>query len=248
MRFEIVIGLLCLVALLYAIARLRKVVTIFEFQRGLEYRNGAFRKLLGPGSYFAFLPGRSIHVLDMRRTAFFLPGQEILTKDNVSIKITLAGFFEIGDPVKARHQSENYQTELYTLAQLALRDLVGAVDIGDLLEKKVDIDAQLQSRVAERASGLGLEVSALAVRDVMLPPNLKRAFAGVLEARKEAQRKLEYARGEQAVLRSLANSSGMYEGNPSLLKARLVQALASGNNSIVFNADGVIQVKDRPAK
>jgi hypothetical protein len=85
-------------------------------------------------------------------------------------------------------------------------------------------------------------VSGLAVRDVMLPANLKKAYSGALEAQKEAQKNLEKARGEQAVLRSLANSSKLYEEHPSLLQARVIQALANGNNSIVFGADDKMSI------
>jgi hypothetical protein len=81
----------------------------------------------------------------------------------------------------------------------------------------------------------------------MLPANLKRAFAGVLEAQKEAQRQLEKARGEQAVLRNLANSSAMYASNPMLLQARLVQVLDGGNNNVVFKTDDMLVPKDKAA-
>lgn len=70
----------------------------------------------------------------------------------------------------------------------------------------------------------------------MLPANLKKAFAGILEAKKEAQKQLEKARGEQAVLRNLANSSAMFDGNPMLLQARIIQSLSNGNNTVIFNA------------
>ena len=79
----------------------------------------------------------------------------------------------------------------------------------------------------------------------MLPTNIKKAFSGILEEQKEAQRQLEKARGEQAVLRKLANVSGLYDVNPMLPQARLIQALSAGNNSVVFNADHKILSKEK---
>lgn len=248
MTFEFLFVLLFILLLIVFSfwVRLFDFLTIYEFQKGILYKNGSFVKILDAGKHYYHKSNSMIHVLDIRKNLINLPGQEVLTKDNVSIKITLVGFYEITDPIKAVHQSGNYVTEFYNLSQIVLRNLVGAVSIDELLEKKGEIDAQLLAGVSEKAKDLGLTVSTLSVKDIMLPANLKKAFSGILEARKEAQRQLEKARGEQAVLRSLANSSGMYESNPMLLQARLVQALSTGNNNIVFNVDDKITLKEKP--
>lgn len=228
----------------YFCSRLVEVVTVYEYQKGLLYQKGSFQKTLGAGRYYYLKDRSSIAVIDTRRRLIMLPGQEILTKDNVSLKISLAGFYEVSDPVKAQHQSENYEKELYTISQLVLRDLVGKFTIDEFLEKSDEINDQLFIGVSDSATKLGLSVSTLAVKDTMLPGNLKRAFSSILEAQKDAQRQLEKARGEQAVLRSLANSSGLYENNPMLLQARLVQVLSNGTNNVVFNADNKVGMKD----
>lgn len=221
-----------------AYLRLVARVVVYDFQKGLLYKNGAFQMLLGPGTYRFLKTGTDIQVVDGRRTMIALPGQEILTKDNISLKLSLCGFYEVTDPVKAKHQSQNYLTEFYSHAQLALRDVVAGYTIDELLEKKGEIDAQLAARTAGAAAALGLSVSALAVKDIMLPANLKRAFAGIIEAKKDAQKQLEKARGEQAVLRNLANASNMFDGNPMLLQARIIQSLSAGGNTVIFNAPG----------
>ena len=217
-------------------ARYVSRIVVYEFQKGLLYKKGSFVKLLGPGQYRYIKPRTDIQLIDVRRQLVLLPGQDILTKDNISLKFSLCGFIEVTDPVKAKHQTANYLSEFYNHAQIALRDIVASFTIDELLEKKGEIDAQLLAKVTDKASALGLTVSSLAVRDVMLPANLKKAFAGILEARKEAQKQLEKARGEQAVLRNLANSSAMFDGNPMLLQARIIQSLSSGNNTVIFNA------------
>ncbi|MBU3655648.1 MAG: slipin family protein [Alphaproteobacteria bacterium] len=236
---------LAILAALFVRALFFRSITIYDFQKGLLYRKGAFIKILGAGKHYYRKSSSVIHVIDTRKTLVNLPGQEILTKDNVNIKITLVGFYELTDPAKAKHQSEDFVTEFYNHAQIMLRNLVGGFTIDELLEKKGEIDAQLLTAISDKANDLGLTVSTLSVKDIMLPANLKKAFSGILEAQKEAQRQLEKARGEQAVLRNLANSSSMYESNPKLLQARLVQALSTGNNSIVFNAEDKVVVPEK---
>jgi regulator of protease activity HflC (stomatin/prohibitin superfamily) len=218
--------------------------TVFDYQNGLLYKNGSFVKVLGAGTYRYFAKTTKIATIDKRKTQLTLPNQEILTKDHVSVRVSLVGTYQVTDPVRAAHESANYMLEIYSHAQLALREEVAARSLDELLEKKTGLDEKLLSIVSARAADLGVTLTTLAVLDVMLPANLKRAFVGALEAQKEAQRQIEMARGEQAVLRSLANSAKLYEANPALLQARIIQALGTGNNSIVFGADGNTIVKN----
>jgi hypothetical protein len=115
------------------------------------------------------------------------------------------------------------------------------------LEKRSDNDSEIFVRVSEEANGLGFSLIKLVIRDVILPPNLKKAFAGVLETKREAQRKLEEAPGEHAVLRKLANAPALFQQNPMLHQTRLMQALSSSNNSVVLNVDGAT-VTAKPAR
>ncbi len=237
MSFELVMWLLAIVFALYVWFRFLGSVTIYEYQKGLLYKNGSFKKVLNAGKYYYLRSRSDIKIVDIRKFLFNLPGQAILTKDNVNVKFSLVGSYEVTDPALAKHSSNNYELEFYNGAQLILRDLVGKVTIDELLEDKGKIDNQLVEHVGAKAEELGLKLSSIAVKDIMLPANLKRAFSSILEAKKDAQCELEKARGEQAVLRNLANSSNMYENNPGLLQARLIQALSTGKHTIVFNGD-----------
>jgi regulator of protease activity HflC (stomatin/prohibitin superfamily) len=217
--------------------------TIYQYQKGLRFKDGKLVAQLDAGHYRYFAKRSSIEVFDMRKSALQLSGQEILTKDNIGIRITAVGQIQITDAVKIMQTTESYMADVYAVAQLSLRDAVSQVTLDELLASKSKLDQKLQGDVAVKCSELGIAVSGLAVRDIMLPANLKKAYGGVLEAQKDALRNVEKARGEQAVLRSLANSSKLYSENPSLLQARVIQALATGNNSIVFGADDQIAVK-----
>jgi regulator of protease activity HflC (stomatin/prohibitin superfamily) len=216
--------------------------TVFEYQKGLLFKDGKLSRELDAGHYRYLSKRSTIEVFDLRRRALDLIGQEILTKDNVSIRLSVVGQIQVTEPMKVLQQSESYMAEVYALTQLALRDAVSTMTLDELLVNRTALDQLIQSNVTERANDMGLSITNLAVRDIMLPPNLKKAYAGVLEAQKNAQVNLEKARGEQAVLRSLANSSKLYAENPSLLQARVIQALSTGKNTIVFGADDQISI------
>jgi regulator of protease activity HflC (stomatin/prohibitin superfamily) len=245
-----ILGFVCLAvnAAVFWARRAMSVTTIYDFEKGLLYKNGAYVKALDAGRYRYLKSRTKIESVDMRKLPFTLSGQEVLTKDHVSLRMTTVGQFQINDIELAVRKTLSHQAELYTMAQLALREAIGKFALNEVLEKKAELNALLLSAVQEGAKPLGLDVLSFAIRDVMLPANLKKAFAGALEAQKEAQRQLEMARGEQAVLRSLANSTKLYENNPTLLKARVIQALSSGNNSIVFSADEKITLNKTRAK
>jgi regulator of protease activity HflC (stomatin/prohibitin superfamily) len=213
-------------------------VIVYEYQAGLLYKNGQLERTVGAGRYRIYDPTGKIQVVDLRPTMVTLSGQDILTKDHVNLKLSTTGTYQITDPVIASHNNESAVSAFYDEAQMALRDAVASRSFEDVLEKRSEIDAEILARVSKEAASLGLSVTKLAIRDVILPANLKKAFAGVLEAQKEAQRKIEEARGEHAVLRNLANASALFQQNPMLYQTRLLQALSSGNNSVVLNVDG----------
>jgi regulator of protease activity HflC (stomatin/prohibitin superfamily) len=217
-----------------------KTQIVYDFQKALLYHKGALKSVLGAGAHRYASKYQSIQIVDTRKAIIALSGQDILTRDNVNIKLTVVGFYEVTDVVRAMTGHASFVVNLHNLAQVELRRIVNGLTIDELLESKKDLDAAIQGNLAAHGEALGLTLSEFAIRDILLPANLKRAFAGLLEAQKEAQRQLEKARGEQAVLRNLANASKLYEGNPMLLQARLIQTLSSGNNSIVFkNGEGL---------
>src|SRR5262245_21699214 len=126
MHPEFLVFLITAVACLILWFRFISYTVIFEFQKGLMYKKGAFVKVLGPGMYRFLKRNTDIQIVDIRRALLSMPGQEILTKDNISLKLSLCGFFEITDPVKAKHQSQNYLNEFYNHAQVALRDVISS--------------------------------------------------------------------------------------------------------------------------
>lgn len=237
--------ILVVVSAAVALLLLVRRVIIYDFQTALLYRDGRFVRRLEPGAHFLFKPVHRVEIADTRRALVTVPGQEILTKDLVNLRLSLSCGYRLADPVKALRDWSGYLPEFYAACQLAMRAHVAGLTLDELLTGRAETDAQLREAIAAKAKDYGLEVEAVAVRDIMLPGSLKRAYAGVLEARKEAERRLEEARGEQAVLRSLANAARLYADNPALVQARVIQALDSGGNTVVF---GAVAEKLPPAK
>lgn len=242
---ETVIWILVLVAaaaavLVVAFRRLFELITIYEFQRGLRYRKGKFADVLDPGQYWLYRRTTRVTTIDTRPRFISVPGQEVLSSDSVSVRVSLAAEFVVEDPAKAINSVEDYHDALYLTLQVALREIVGQAEIDELLEKRDEMGKRLREVGAPAVQEFGLKLSSVDIKDIMFPGPLKRVFASVVEARKEGLASLERARGEQAALRNLANAARLMEGNPMLMHLRLLQEIggASGN-TIVLGLPGV---------
>jgi regulator of protease activity HflC (stomatin/prohibitin superfamily) len=211
------------------------LVTVHDYQRGLRYRQGRFSGLVDPGSHLIVRPFSEILVVDGRPAFVTLEGQEILTADVVPIKISLAARYVIGDPVAAMTGDQSFSQALRLELQLGLREAMAGRTADQLLAERAAIGPAILEATATRLGRIGIELLSVEVRDLMISGELKRAFAGVVTARKEGEAALERARGETASLRNLANAGRMVEDNPGLLQLRLLQQLgASPGSSVVL--------------
>lgn len=203
--------------------RLRKVVHDYEW--GLYFRSGRLHGVLDAGAYWINPWRDEIRTFDGRRRTLVVGGQEIVTSDNVGVKISLVVLFELADPETALRSSQDVQAELYARVQLALREAVAGLTLDELLATRGELNASLGGRLGPVAEALGLRLHEVAVRDLMLASDLRRAFHEVLRARKEGEAALERTRGETAALRNLANAARQLRANPELLALRTLQAL-----------------------
>ena len=209
----------------------RRAFLVAEGYAGLLYRKGKFAEQLGPGRHVRWGRFWTLNVTDTRKAYLPVPVQEVLTMDNVSVKVTLMVTYQVSDPVKATHATQRWYDDVYNAAQAALRGVIGGIASDALLAQRVNIAAQLLERVQPQTAPVGVTVHAVEVKDVMLPADLKRAFAEVLKAKQEGQAALERARGESAALRNLANAARVLEGNPALMNLRVLQALSAAQNA-----------------
>ena len=230
---------LIIIAALAALTVLNiRSIVIFEYQRGLLYRNGKFVRVLEPGRHTYLSLQDTVQRIDIRTQYIALPGQELLSADHIALKISLAASYVVTDPRAAINQVSNYVNALYTILQIDLRDVVGSLPVDDLLEKREEIGKAVFDRSAPKAKELGLELGMVNLRDIMLPGELKNIFARVVNARKEGLAALERARGESAALRNLANAARLLEDNPNLKQLRMMQMLEGrSGNTIVLMGD-----------
>ena len=245
-------GFIGAIVLAMTLKDLRRAFLVPEGYAGLLYRKGKFVELLGAGRHLRWGRHFTLSVQDIRRTSLLVAGQEVLTADNVGLKISLLVTYQVTDPVKAAHETQHWQGDLYNAAQLALRAIVGGVAVESLLGQRLELGAQLLGRVQPEAATIGIKVIAVEVKDVTFPAELKRAFADVLKAKQEGQAALERARGESASLRNLANAARVLEDNPALMNLRLMQSLTAaqnaGNTLVIGVPGGFVPLKSgKPA-
>lgn len=235
--FIVIVALIVVAALLLAWVgrRFVSVVTVYEHQRGLRYDRGRLVGVVGPGQYWLLRKRSQLTVLDVRPRLVTVPGQEVITADGVSVRISLFATFEIADAALAISSSADFHAAFYGALQTALRDVVAAREIDDVLEQRAAIGETLTELTREEAVRLGLSLRSVELKDLMFPGELKRTFAQVVAARKEGLAALERARGETAALRNLANAARVVAESPSLMQLRLLQELGrSTGNTIVL--------------
>lgn len=212
-----------------------KRVTVYEYQKGLKYTKGRYVATLNPGQYW--IPSAFSHVVpvDVRPQFVTIQGQDVLSSDGVTLKVSLAAEFKVADPNVAINQNANFQSGLYLTLQMAVREVVGNEKIDALIENRAGFGSKLTEMTSGKAAEFGLKLISADIKDIMFTGEMKKAFAQVVKAQKDAQAALEKARGETAALRSLANAARMMDDNPNLFQLRALQAFAdSGGNTLVL--------------
>jgi regulator of protease activity HflC (stomatin/prohibitin superfamily) len=212
-----------------------KKLTIFEYERGLKYVDGRFVGILEPGQFWIFTPRTTVRKVDIRPKFVSVPGQEVISSDGVSVKVSIAVAYQYKDLDVAINRIENHFQALYQALQLSLRRIVGNTEIDDLLANRAQLGGMLYEQATNEVEEYGLELLQVDLKDLMFPGDLKKTFAQVVNARKEGLATLEKARGETAALRNLSNAARMMEDSPMLLQLRLLQQLAgSTGNTVVL--------------
>jgi len=197
------------------------------YEKGLRFRNGRFVDVLEPGRYSVarIFAKEEIRKVDLRLRTMILQGQEILTLDKVSIRVTMLAKMRVADPVAALLKVDDYVAQLYGDVQLALRDAVGALELEAAIGQKGRVGDQVVLAVKEKALAYGVELVDAGVRDVILPGEMKAILNQVMEAKKKAEAALILRREEVAATRSLANTAEMLVKNPALMKLKELEAL-----------------------
>lgn len=212
----------------------RHKLIVREFECGLLYRHGKFQARLEAGRHLRWGFGYALALVDLRKQTFPVAGQEVLSADNVGLKVSVAVTMQMADAAKAMHEVQDWRGHIYTTVQVALRALVASQAVEALLVQRSDLGQKLLFAVQPEAGKIGIAVHATEVKDIMFPGEVKKAFTEVLKAKQEAQASLERARGESAALRNLANAARLLEGNPALHNLRLIQSIGGAGNTLVM--------------
>ena len=218
---------------------------VLEHQRGLLYVRGQLVRTLAPGRYaFWTHPDAPVHIgiVDIRREQVQLMGQELMTRDKVTLRLTLTVEYAIDDPALAQMVS-NVRDSVYLIVQLAARQFVSGVTLDELLESRDGMTAFLERETLEKAKAFGVRVDRVGVKDVVLPGEMKTLLNRVIEAEKEAAANVILRREETAATRSLANTARVMADHPVLLRLKELEAMKDIAEKIqevrvVVGADG----------
>jgi regulator of protease activity HflC (stomatin/prohibitin superfamily) len=218
-------------AVVYTFASLR---ILKQYERGVSFLLGKYWGTKGPG--LIFIPAGFAHLkrVSLRIVAMDIPPQDVITRDNVSIKVNAVLYMRVKVPETAVIEIEDYLYATSQLAQTTLRSVLGEAELDELLADREKINAILQKIVEERTDSWGVEVSAVEVKDVDLPVEMKRAMARQAEAERERRAKVIAAEGEFQAAGRLSQAAGVIAQHPEALQLRYLQTLvevASENNS-----------------
>lgn len=209
-----------------------------EYERGVLFRLGRVKKVRGPGLVI-IIPGidRLVRV-SLRIVAMDVPSQDVITHDNVTVKVSAVIYFRVVDAVRAVVEMENYLYATSQLAQTTLRSVLGQVDLDELLANRDKINKELQEILDRQTEPWGVKVSTVEVKNIDLPQEMQRAIARQAEAERERRAKVIHAEGELQASEKLALAAQVMAGEPLSLQLRYLQTLteiaAEKNSTTIF--------------
>lgn len=228
----IVIGLI----VLYFISCIR---ILYEYQRGVVFRMGrALPEPKGPGIILVFWPIDRMVRISLRTFVHDVPEQDVITRDNVSVRVNAVVYFRVIDPMRAVLEVEDYRYATMQLSQTSLRSIVGQVELDELLAEREKINRHLQEVIDQHTDPWGIEVSLVEIKHVDLPEHMKRAMDKQAESERERRAKVIHAQGELQAAEQLAQAAVLLEGHPMAMQMRFLQTLvevgSENNSTIVF--------------
>ena len=201
--------------------------TVVEGQLCLLYIDGELVETLKPGVHTFWNVGRQVHakVIDMRMQSLDVAGQEVLTKDRVTIRVNLAAEYRVVDPVKAATATKDFADAFYRALQYAFRKALGAMSLDQILADKATVDAEARAKVTADMAEIGIEVLDITLKDVILPGEMREILNKVVAAEKEAEANVIRRREETNATRSLLNTAKVMADNPVMLRLKELEAL-----------------------
>ena len=232
MQTIIIIVVLGLIILFKAIRVVR------EYERGVVFRLGRLLRAKGPGIFLLIPFIDNMVKVELRTVTMDVPPQDIITRDNVPVKVNAVVYFRVINPEDAVVKIENYVQATSQIAQTTLRNILGKSELDELLSERDKISIELQRVIDEQTDPWGIKVSVVEVKDVELPSTMQRAMARQAEAERERRAKIIHAEGEFQASKQLAEAANVLSKNPASIQLRYLQTLndiaTEKNSTIVF--------------
>lgn len=231
-----VAGIAIAVVVLYMVSCIR---ILYEYERGVIFRLGrVLAGTKGPGFIMVFWPVDRLERVSLRIIVQDVPAQDVITRDNVSVKVNAVVYFRVVDPLKAILEVEDYQYATFQLSQTTLRSIIGQVELDDLLAERDRVNKRIQTVIDQQTDPWGIKVRLVEVKHVDLPEHMQRVMAKQAESERERRAKIIHAEGEYGAAERLRDAARVIEGHPMAMQMRFLQTLtevgAEHNSTIVF--------------
>jgi regulator of protease activity HflC (stomatin/prohibitin superfamily) len=225
--------------IIIALYLISSIKILAEYERGVIFRLGrVLGQPKGPGIALVFAPVDRMVRLSLRTEALEVPSQDVVTRDNVTVKVNAVVYFRVVDPIKAVIEVTNYLYATSQLAQTTLRSVLGEVELDELLSQREKLNVRLQAVLDQHTGPWGVKVALVEVKQVDLPESMIRAIARQAEAERERRAKVIHAEGELEASKSLAAAAATIQQQPAAIQLRYLQTLveigAEKNTTIVF--------------
>jgi regulator of protease activity HflC (stomatin/prohibitin superfamily) len=230
---------LAIVGFIIVLYLVSSIKILNEYERGVIFRLGKLlRQPKGPGVILVFAPIDRMVRISLRTIVLDVPPQDVITRDNVSVKVNAVVYFRVMDPNRAVVEVESYHYATSQLAQTTLRSVLGQVELDDLLSERERLNVQLQQILDQHTDPWGIKVSAVEVKHVDLPADMQRAMARQAEAEREKRAKIIHAAGELEASEKLAQAAAVIAVEPVTVTLRYLQTLteiaSEKNSTIIF--------------
>jgi regulator of protease activity HflC (stomatin/prohibitin superfamily) len=240
-----VFGVVAIIVVVYLASAIR---VLRQYERGVVFLLGKFRGVRGPGLTLIFWPFQQMVRVSLRTVTMQIPSQKIITKDNVSIDIAAVAYYHISNPENAVVVIENVYNAINQISQTTVRNVVGRFSLDQLLSDTAAINLQIKNVIDQHTEPWGTQVTAVEIKDIMLPDNMQRAMAKEAEAERERRAKIVAAEGEFQAAVKLGEAADIITQHPVALQLRTLQTMAEiaveKNSTIIFPAQFMTSVHE----
>jgi regulator of protease activity HflC (stomatin/prohibitin superfamily) len=237
--------ILIVIVLIYVISSIR---VLRQYERGVVFLLGKFEGVRDAGITLVFAPFQQMVRVSLRIVTMQIPSQKIITKDNVSIDIAAVAYYHVSDPAKSVIAIENVYNAINQISQTTVRNVVGRFSLDQLLSDTASINEQIKNVIDGHTEPWGTQVTAVEIKDIVLPENMQRAMAKEAEAERERRAKIVAAEGEYQASVKLGEAADIITQHPVALQLRTLQTMAEiateKNSTIIFPAQFMTTVQE----